>query len=270
ESGSIIVVVDRFSKYEMFIAAPPDVTADDTSKLFFKNVVKYWGVPHVIVSDQDPRRANGEGERTIGALSLALWKSPFELVTGRQPLTPNALAASYEGSSPTAYKTTKEWHEQADMARESLDKATKRMKKWAEERRRHVEFEVGDQVMVHKGLIRRYEGPFPVIGRVGKPYHGDEEDPERRVSKRAPTTVVTSYDREVEEILSDRTIRRRGVPSYKDKLGSERLIVAVCGRDQEISRGWHNEDVASLGGGGCHAPPDFTRLARIPDCSTLN
>nr|GFD36558.1 hypothetical protein CTI12_AA187700 [Tanacetum cinerariifolium] len=47
--------------------------------------------------------------------------------------------------------------------------------------RRHVEFEVGDQVMVkllpqqfkslrkvHKGLIRRYEGPFPVIGCVGK------------------------------------------------------------------------------------------------------
>ncbi|GJX43068.1 putative nucleotidyltransferase, ribonuclease H [Tanacetum coccineum] len=53
--GSIIVVVDRFSKYGTFIAAPPDVTADDTAKLFFKNVVKYWGVPHVIVSDRDPR-----------------------------------------------------------------------------------------------------------------------------------------------------------------------------------------------------------------------
>ncbi|GJV02083.1 putative nucleotidyltransferase, ribonuclease H [Tanacetum coccineum] len=39
--GSIIVVVDRFSKYGTFIAAPPDVTADDTAKLFFKNVVKY-------------------------------------------------------------------------------------------------------------------------------------------------------------------------------------------------------------------------------------
>ncbi|GKA96661.1 putative nucleotidyltransferase, ribonuclease H [Tanacetum coccineum] len=169
-------------------------------------------------------------------------KSPFELVTGRQPLTPNALAASYERSSPTAYKTMKEWHEQADLARESLEKAAKKMKKWADAKRRHVEFEVGDQVMVkllpqqfkslrkvHKGLIRRYEGPFPVIGRVGKvsyrvqlppklkihpvfhvsflkPYHGVEEDPERGVSKRARTTVVTSYDREVEEILSDRTV----------------------------------------------------------------
>ncbi|GJZ13745.1 ATP-binding cassette subfamily C member 8 [Tanacetum coccineum] len=77
------------------------------------------------------RRANGEGECTIRALSLALstGKSPFELVTGRQPLTPNALVASYEGSSPTAYKTMKEWHEQADLARASLDKAAKKMKK---------------------------------------------------------------------------------------------------------------------------------------------
>nr|GEV49020.1 retrovirus-related Pol polyprotein from transposon TNT 1-94 [Tanacetum cinerariifolium] len=96
------------------------------------------------------------------------------------------------------------------MAWASLDKATKRMKKWADEKRRHIEFEVRDQVMVkllpqqfkslrkvHKGLIRRYEGHFSVIGRVGK-------------------------------------------------LGSGRLIVAVYERDQEISRGWHDEDVASL------------------------
>ncbi|GJZ49134.1 putative nucleotidyltransferase, ribonuclease H [Tanacetum coccineum] len=303
--GSIIVVVDRFSKYETFIAAPPDITADATAKLFFKNVVKYWGVPHVIISDRDPRftglfwtelfkimgtdlnfsmsfhlQTDGQTERVNALLELYLrhyvsanqhdWaklldvaqfsynmqrseatrKSPFELVTGHQPLTPNALAASYKGSS----------------------QAAKKMKKWANAKRRHVEFEVGDQVMVkllpqqfkslrkvHKGLIRRYEGPFSVIGRVGKvfyrvqlppklkihpvfhvsflkPYHGDEEDPERGVSKRAPTAVVTSYDREVEEILSDRTIRRRGVPSYK-----EYLIKWLDLPDSEAS--WEAEDL---------------------------
>ncbi|GJW39869.1 putative nucleotidyltransferase, ribonuclease H [Tanacetum coccineum] len=204
--GSIIVVVDRFLKYGTFIAAPPDVTADDTAKLFFKNVVKYWGVPHVIVSDRDPRFMG------------RFWTELFKIMGTN-------LNFSMKGSSPAAYKTIKEWHEQADLARASLDKAAKKMKKWANEKRRHVEFEVGDQVMVkllpqqfkslrkvHKGLIRRYEGHFPMIGRVGK------EDPERGVFKRAPTAVVTSYDREVEEILSDRTIRRREVPGYKEYL----------------------------------------------------
>ena len=89
------------------------------------------------------------------------------------------------------------------------------MKKWADKKQRHVEFQAGDLVLVkllpeqfkafrkvHKALIRRYEGPFPVIKCVGnvsyklqlppklkihlvlnlsllKPYHEDEEDPSR-------------------------------------------------------------------------------------------
>ena len=39
--GSIIVVVDWFSKYATFIAAPKDCTIEETTWLFFKNVVKY-------------------------------------------------------------------------------------------------------------------------------------------------------------------------------------------------------------------------------------
>ena len=83
--------------------------------------------------------------------------------------------------------------------------------------------------------MRRYEGPFPILGKVGKvsykvelpprlkfhpvfhvsylkPYHEDNDDPSRGVSEKAPTTVVTSYDKEVEHILTDRVIKRRGVP----------------------------------------------------------
>ena len=41
DSGSIIVVVDRFSKYATFIAALADYTAEETAKLFLKHVVKY-------------------------------------------------------------------------------------------------------------------------------------------------------------------------------------------------------------------------------------
>ena len=54
DNDSIIVIVDRFSKYTTFIVAPTDYTADETKRLFLKHVVKYWGLPKYIISDRDP------------------------------------------------------------------------------------------------------------------------------------------------------------------------------------------------------------------------
>ncbi|KAK0606869.1 hypothetical protein LWI29_005470 [Acer saccharum] len=176
--GSIMVVIDRFSKYATFIPAPKDCTAEEAARLFLKHVVKLWGVPHSIVSDRDPRftgrfwtelfkmlgtdlnfstsfhpQSDGQTERFNGLLELYLrhyvsahqrdWaklldvaqfsfnlqrseatgKSPFEIVMGQQPMTPNAIASTYGGKSPAAHKLAREWHEQADITRACLDKA---------------------------------------------------------------------------------------------------------------------------------------------------
>ncbi|KAL5840603.1 hypothetical protein ACOSQ4_013211 [Xanthoceras sorbifolium] len=180
--------------------------------------------------------------------------SPFELATGQQPLTPQTIMVGYTGRSLGSYKLAKDWQEQADIARSYLDKAARKMKKWADKKRRRVEFQVGDLVLVkllpqqfkafrkvHKGLVRKYEGPFPILKKVGKvsykvelpprlkihpvfhvshlkPYHADTEDPSRGESSRAPTAVVTSYDKEVEEILTDRVVKKRGVPRSSEYL----------------------------------------------------
>ncbi|XP_055822010.1 uncharacterized protein LOC129890490 [Solanum dulcamara] len=53
--GTIMVVVDRFSKYVSFMPATVGCTAKEAARLFFKNVVKYWGLPRHIISDRDPR-----------------------------------------------------------------------------------------------------------------------------------------------------------------------------------------------------------------------
>lgn len=53
--GSIMVVVDRFSKYGTFIPVPRDCTAEEAGRLFFKHMAKYWGLPRSIISDRDPR-----------------------------------------------------------------------------------------------------------------------------------------------------------------------------------------------------------------------
>ena len=128
------------------------------------------------------------------------------------------------------------------------------MKKFADKKRRSVEFEAGDRVMVkllpqqfkvfrsvHKGLICKYEGPFTILHRVGKasykldlppklkihpvfhvsmlkPFHEDTEDPSRGTSKRAPTAIINSFDREVEEIIDVRDLRKRGVPRSREYL----------------------------------------------------
>ncbi|KAE8691860.1 Detected protein of unknown function [Hibiscus syriacus] len=53
--GSIMVVVDQFSKYWTFIPCPKDCTTEEAARAFFKNVVKHWGLPRSIISDRDPR-----------------------------------------------------------------------------------------------------------------------------------------------------------------------------------------------------------------------
>ncbi|GKV19476.1 hypothetical protein SLEP1_g29735 [Rubroshorea leprosula] len=234
--GSILVVVDRFSKYGTFIPAPRDCKAEEAARLFFKHVVKYWGLPCIIISDWDPRftgkfwrelfkfmgsdlhfstsfhpQTDGQTERVNALLELYLrhfvsanqhdWaklldvaqfsynlqrseatqQSPFEIVTGQQPLPPHYVTRGYTGASPAAYNWAKDWQEQLDVAKVYLDKASKKMKKWADKKRRPLEFRVGDLVMVklpaqqfkayqqvHKGLVRRYEGPYPILGKVGK------------------------------------------------------------------------------------------------------
>lgn len=302
--GSILVIVDRFSKYGTFVACDRDCNAEEAARAFFKNVVKLWGLPRNIVSDRDPRftgrlwtelfkmlgtelsfstsfhpQSDGQTERVNALLegylrhfvsanqrdwaklldiaqfsynlqrSEATGRSPFELATGQQPLTPHTLAApKTEGRSPGAFIMVKHWEEHADQARACLEKSRKRMKKWADEKRRPSEYTVGGLVLVkllpqqfkafrslHKGLIRRYEGPFEIVGKVGKvsyrldlpdtlkihpvfhvsmlkPYHVDEDDRDRGVSMRAPPIMTKSYDKEIEKILASKEVRKQGVP----------------------------------------------------------
>ena len=53
--GSIIVVVDMFSKYATFIAVPTNFTTEEMTRLFLKHVVKYWELSKYIISDRDPQ-----------------------------------------------------------------------------------------------------------------------------------------------------------------------------------------------------------------------
>ncbi|KAF7117266.1 hypothetical protein RHSIM_RhsimMtG0001900 (mitochondrion) [Rhododendron simsii] len=292
--GTIVTMVDRFSKYATFVAAPKYISAEETAQLFFKHIVKYWGVPKSLVSDRDSRfmgnfwtelfkllgtsldmsssyhpESDGQTERfnymrqeylrhfvnanqknwvellDVAQLcfnsqrSSSTGKSPFEIVTGQQPLLPHTVEGPYEGKSPRAFQFAREWKRNHDLVRAYLEKAASKMKKWADEHRRPLEFKAGDQVLVKlksderkylrgrdKRLVRKYEGPVTIIKKIGKcaykidapswlkvhpvfhvsllkPYNPDKEDPSRNESQRQPITVKAGK-KSVECILADR------------------------------------------------------------------
>ena len=50
ECNSIFVVVDRFSKYSVFMAASEACPAEEATNLFFSHVVKHFDLPKDIIS----------------------------------------------------------------------------------------------------------------------------------------------------------------------------------------------------------------------------
>lgn len=52
---TIMIILDRFSKYISFMPAIVGCIAKEAAKLFFKNIVKYQGLQRHIISNRDPR-----------------------------------------------------------------------------------------------------------------------------------------------------------------------------------------------------------------------
>ena len=110
--------------------------------------------------------------------------SSFEVAIEFQPHTPlDVLVSKQPGCSvgPIVYKFVKTWKDLLDEARDSLEKASRWMKKYANQGRRPLEFEEGEKVLLkltpqiwkkirnkqfQRGLILKYDGPFEIVKRV--------------------------------------------------------------------------------------------------------
>jgi hypothetical protein len=51
---AILVIVDKLTKYGMFIPTPTHVTTDEVASLLFKEVYKHFGLPLQMISNRDP------------------------------------------------------------------------------------------------------------------------------------------------------------------------------------------------------------------------
>ncbi|XP_022008037.1 uncharacterized protein LOC110907352 [Helianthus annuus] len=106
--------------------------------------------------------------------------APYELLYGRKCRTPVCWGeVGQRELAPSDLITTT--NEKIDLIRARLKAAQDRQKAYADKRRRPIEFQVGDYVLLKvspwKGIIRfrkrgklgpRYIGPFKILARVGK------------------------------------------------------------------------------------------------------
>nr|GEU77076.1 putative reverse transcriptase domain-containing protein [Tanacetum cinerariifolium] len=205
---TIWVIVDRLTKLAIFAPMRETDPLEKLAKLYLKEVVARHGIPVSIICDRDPRFASRfwrtlqkalgtsldmstayhpetdeQSERTIQTLDDMLrdcvidfgkcWVNHFPLVE-----------FSYNNSYHTSIKAAPFEALYGKKCRlpikQRMQAAQDRQKSYTDLKRKPMEFQVGDKVMLKvspwKGVVRfgkrgklnpRYVGPFKVIKRVG-------------------------------------------------------------------------------------------------------
>ena len=162
---------------------------------------------------------------------------------GFQPMTPARLPLQHgQGPCPAAYRFAEEKEELLARAYDSLVHTAWRMKASADKRRRPLEFQEGEYVLLklphqtwkcavnrrlHPGLLPRFEGPFKIVKKVGpvayrldlpdyykihntfhvsylKPFHGEQGEEEAQQGG-ALARDNDLLHKEIEQILGHRT-----------------------------------------------------------------
>ncbi|GKC07454.1 putative reverse transcriptase domain-containing protein [Tanacetum coccineum] len=198
---TIWVIVDRLTKSAHFLPMRDDDMLEKLTRQYLKEVVSRHGVPVLIISDRDGiftshfwkflnkvlgtrldmsttyhPQTDGQNERAIQTLEDMLRACVLDFRKGWGIHLP-LVEFSYNNSYHTSIKAAPF---EALYGRNRIQAARDRQKSYADVRRKPLEFQVGDKVMLKvlpwKEVIRfgkrgklnpRYIGPFKIIAKVG-------------------------------------------------------------------------------------------------------
>ena len=150
--GTIMVVVERFSKYATFMPATTGCTAKEASQLFLKNVVKYCGLPRYIISNRDPLFTGNFWNELFEILGTRLhFSTRFHPQTDGQIEHVNALLEFYLRHYVSAHQ--KDWAKLLDMAQFSYN-----LQRSESTGRKPFELATGQQPQTSHSLPTMFEG----------------------------------------------------------------------------------------------------------------
>ncbi|GJY70365.1 putative reverse transcriptase domain-containing protein [Tanacetum coccineum] len=187
---TIWVIVDRLTKSSIFMPMRETDPMDKLARMYLKEVVTKHGIPVSIICDRDPRFASNFWRSLQKALGTSLdMSTAYHPQTDGQsertiqtledivvlPLLGRTLDMFNYG--PELYKNSTE---RIIQIKQRIQTARDRQKSYADLKRKPMEFQVGDKVMLKvspwKGVVRfgkrgklnpRYVGPFKVLKKVG-------------------------------------------------------------------------------------------------------
>ncbi|GJY40376.1 putative reverse transcriptase domain-containing protein [Tanacetum coccineum] len=166
---TIWVIVDRLTKSAHFLPMREDDTLEKLMRQYLKEVVSKHRVPVLIISDRD------------GKFTSHFWKSLHKALGTRLDMS-IAYHLETDGQSEKTIQTLEDMLRACvlELEKSHIQAARDRQKSYADVRRKPLEFQVGDKVMLKvspwKGVIRfgkrgklnpRYIGPFKIIAKVG-------------------------------------------------------------------------------------------------------
>ncbi|GJZ67535.1 putative reverse transcriptase domain-containing protein [Tanacetum coccineum] len=185
---TIWVIVDRLTKSAHFLAMREDYSTKRLAKLYIDEIVARHGVPVPIISDRDGRFTSRLWQTLQKALGTRLdMGTAYHPQTDRhnertiQTLKDMLKAwAEIRESSLIGPELVQETTDKVVLLKEKLKAARDRQKSYTDNRRKPLEFEVGDRVLLKvspwKGVIRfgkkgklapRNVKPFEIIKGIG-------------------------------------------------------------------------------------------------------
>nr|GEZ68760.1 reverse transcriptase domain-containing protein [Tanacetum cinerariifolium] len=176
---TIWVIVDHLTKSAHFLPMREEDTLEKLTRQYLKEVVSRHGVPVSIISDRD------------GRFTSHFWKSLNRALGTRLDMS-TSYHPETDGQSERTIQTLEDMLHACDLTliihettekivqiKSRIQAARDRQKSYADVRRKPLEFQVGDKVMLKvspwKGVIRfdkrgklnpRYIGPFKILAKV--------------------------------------------------------------------------------------------------------